>query len=104
MSQGVEVIENLDDETSLDQAKDIVVKRRGIPMLSHDEGKIKREEGNIKTNPNGLICDGRQVLSDDKNTQRETNYALGISLPCAEFDMCHKCQSAKAVDDVEGYL
>lgn len=101
ISQGVEVIENLDDDTSLEQAKDIVAKRRGIPMLSHDEGKKKREEGNIKTNPNGLTCNGQQVISDGKNTQRETNYALGINLPCAEFDMCHKCQSAKAVDDIE---
>ncbi|MCE7598082.1 hypothetical protein [Vibrio fluvialis] len=101
ISQGVEVIENLDDDMSLEQAKDIVAKRRGIPMLSHDEAKKKREEGNIKTNPNGLTCNGQQVISDGKNTQRETNYALGINLPCAEFDMCHKCQSAKAVDDVE---
>ncbi|MCY9876636.1 hypothetical protein OTK59_08710 [Vibrio natriegens] len=101
ISQSVEVVENLDDDTNLEQAKDIVAKRRGIPILSHDEAKKKREEGNIKTNPNGLTCNGQQVISDGKNTQRETNYALGINLPCAEFDMCHKCQSAKAVDDVE---
>lgn len=101
ISQSVEVIENLDDDTSLEQAKDIVAKRRGIPILSHDEAKKKREEGNIKTNPNGLTCNGQQVISDGKNTQRETNSALGINLPCAEFDMCHKCQSAKAVDDIE---
>ncbi|MBF4269859.1 hypothetical protein EAY71_23645, partial [Vibrio anguillarum] len=30
ISQSIEVIEKLDDETSLEQAKDIVVKRRGI--------------------------------------------------------------------------
>ncbi|EKO3867072.1 hypothetical protein P0E20_000997 [Vibrio harveyi] len=101
ISQSVEVIENLDDDTSLEQAKDIVAKRRGISMLSHDEAKKRREEGNTKTNPNGLTCNGQQVIRDGKNTQRETNYALGINLPCAEFDMCHKCQSAKAVDDVE---
>ncbi|MBY6198837.1 hypothetical protein [Vibrio hangzhouensis] len=101
ISQGVEVIENLDDDTSLEQAKDIVAKRRGIPVLSHDEAKKKHEEGNIKTHPNGLTCNGQQVINDGKNTQREANYALGINLPCAEFDMCHKCQSAKAVDDVE---
>ena len=100
ISQGLEVIENLDDETSLEQAKDIVVKKRGIPILSHDEGKRIRAEG-AKTNPNGLVCNGQQAISDGKNTQRETNYAIGINLPCAEFDMCHKCQSAKAVDDVE---
>ncbi len=101
LSQGLEVIQNLDDETSLEQAKDIVVKRLGIPMLSHDEWKKKRTAGNAKTNPNGLTCNGQQAISDGKNTQRETNYAVGISLPCAEFDMCYKCQSAKAVDDVE---
>ena len=101
LSQSMEVVETLDNDTSLEQAKDIVAKRRGIPMLSHDEGKKMREKGKIKTNPNGLICDGRQVLDGGKNTQRETNYALDMSLPCAEFDMCHKCQSAKAVDDVE---
>ncbi|WP_316674677.1 hypothetical protein [uncultured Tolumonas sp.] len=100
LSQGLEVIQNLDNETSLEQAKDVVVKRRGIPILSHDEGKRMRAEG-AKTNPNGLVCNGQQAISDGKNTQRETNYAVGISLPCAEFDMCYKCQSAKAVDDVE---
>ncbi|MBF4249857.1 hypothetical protein EAY15_06740, partial [Vibrio anguillarum] len=101
ISQSIEVIEKLDDETSLEQAKDIVVKRRGIPMLSHHEWKKKRTAGNAKTNPNGLTCNGQQDISDGKNTQRETNYAVGLSLPCAEFDMCYKCQSAKAVDDVE---
>ena len=100
ISQGLEVIENLDNETSLEQAKDVVVKRRGIPILSHDEGKRMRADG-AKTNPNGLVCNGQQAISDGKNTQRETNYVIGINLPCAEFDMCHKCQSAKAVDDVE---
>ncbi len=95
LSQSIEVIENLFDN-SLKQAKDAVAKRRGIPMLTYEEGKKKR-----KTNPNGIACDGKQVMIDGKNTQRETNYALGVDLPCAEFDMCHKCQSAKAVDDVD---
>ena len=101
ISQGMEIIENLDDGTSLEQAKGIVAKRRGIPMLSHDEAKKKREEDNIRTNPNGLTCNGKQAIIDGKNTQRETNYTLSVDLPCAEFDMCHKCQSAKAVDNVE---
>ncbi|KIP79644.1 hypothetical protein SN11_00640 [Vibrio harveyi] len=95
LSQGIEVIENLIDN-DLEQAKDAVAKRRGIPMLTYEEGEKKR-----KTNPNGIACDGKQVMIDGKNTQRETNYALGEDLPCAEFDMCHKCQSAKAVDDVD---
>ncbi|PCD85441.1 hypothetical protein [Vibrio mediterranei] len=95
ISQSIEVIENLFDN-NLEQAKDAVAKRRGIPMLTYEEGELKR-----KTNPNGIACNGKQVIVDGKNTQRETNYALGIDLPCAEFDMCHKCQSAKAVDEVD---
>ncbi|ARO99233.1 hypothetical protein K08M3_23040 [Vibrio alginolyticus] len=95
LSEGIEVIENLFDN-GLEQAKDAVAKRRGIPMLTCEEGEKKR-----KTNPNGIACDGKQVMIDGKNTQRETNYALGVDLPCAEFDMCYKCQSAKAVDDVD---
>ncbi len=94
LSQGIEVIENLFGD-NLEQVKDAVAKRRGIPMLTYEEGEKKR-----KTNPNGIACDGKQVMIDGKNTQRETNYALGVDLPCAEFDMCHKCQSAKAVDEV----
>lgn len=94
LSQGIEVIGNLFDN-DLEQAKAAVAKRRGIPMLTYEEGEKKR-----KTNPNGIACDGKQVMIDGKNTQRETNYALGVDLPCAEFDMCHKCQSAKAVDEV----
>ncbi|NOI47061.1 MULTISPECIES: hypothetical protein [Vibrio] len=101
LSQSMEVVENLNGDTSLEQAKDIVVKRRGIPMLSHDEGKKMCEEGSAKTNPNGLLCNGKQVISEGKNTQRKTNHALGANLPCAEFDMCYKCQSAKALDDIE---
>jgi len=95
LSQGIEVIENLFDN-DFEQAKDAVAKRRGIPILTYEEGEKKR-----KTNPNGITCDGKQVMNDGKNTQRETNYALGADLPCTEFDMCHKCQSAKAVDDVD---
>ncbi|MEF1338078.1 hypothetical protein REH81_15035, partial [Vibrio rotiferianus] len=95
LSQGIEVIGNLFDN-DLEQAKAAVAKRRGIPMLTYEEGEKKR-----KTNPNGIACDGKQVMIDGKNTQRETNYALGADLPCAEFDMCYKCQSAKAVDDVD---
>lgn len=95
LSQGIEVIENLFDN-NLEQAKDAVAKRRGIPMLTCEEGEKKR-----KTNPNGIACNGKQVIIDGKNTQRETNYALDVDLPCAEFDMCHKCQSAKAVDEVD---
>ncbi len=95
LSQGIEVIGNLFDN-DLEQAKDAVAKRRGIPMLTYEEGEKKR-----KTNPNGIACDGKQVMIDGKSTQRETNYALGVDLLCSEFDMCHKCQSAKAVDDVD---
>ncbi|CAK3154572.1 Integrase [Vibrio crassostreae] len=95
LSQGIEVIENLFNN-DLEQAKGAVAKSRGIPMLTYEEGEKKRE-----TNPNGIACDGKQVMIDGKNTQRETNYALGVDLPCAEFDMCHKCQSAKAVNDVD---
>ncbi|WP_348225533.1 hypothetical protein [Vibrio parahaemolyticus] len=95
LSQGIEVIENLFDN-NLEQAKDAVAKRRGIPMLTCEEGEKKR-----KTNPNGIACNGNQVIIDGKNTQRETNYTLGVCLPCVEFDMCHKCQSAKAVDEAD---
>lgn len=98
-SQGIEVLQNLNDETNVEQAKAIVSKRRGIPMLSHDEAKKMHEES-IKTNPNGLVCNGQQVI-DGKNTQRATNHKLGLNLPCTEFDMCHKCQSAKAVNETE---
>ncbi|PMO65393.1 hypothetical protein BCT06_00565 [Vibrio breoganii] len=95
LSQGIEVIENLFDN-DLEQAKDAVAKRRGIPMLTYEGGEKKR-----KTNPNGIACDGKQAIIDGKNTQRETSHALGVDLPCAEFDMCHKCQSAKAIDEVD---
>ena len=101
VSQGLEVLQILDDETNLEQAKTVVAKTHGIPMLSHDEWKKKREEGNAKTNPNGITCNGQQITIDGKNTQRETNHVVGVSLPCAEFDICYKCQSAKAVDDIE---
>ncbi|MFV8461250.1 hypothetical protein ACNO7T_08865 [Vibrio campbellii] len=99
--QALQVIQKIDNEIDLEHAKNIVVKKLGIPMLSHDEWKKKHTTGSAKTTPNGLTCDGQQIISGGKNTQQETNRAVGIALPCAEFDMCYKCQSAKAVDDVE---
>ena len=101
VSYGLEVLQNIEDESGLDQAKATVVKRRGIPMYSHDEWMKKRATGHVTTNPNGLTCNGQQVMNSGKNTQQETNHAVGLSLPCAEFDMCYKCQSAKAVDDTD---
>jgi hypothetical protein len=26
---------------------------------------------------------------------------MGVKLPCTEYDMCYKCKSAKAVDEVQ---
>ena len=95
------MIEQLNEDTELEQAKTIVADKLGITMLTHDEWKKKQEEERVKTNPNGIHCNGQQSIVGGKNTQRKTNNAVGLSLPCAEFDMCHKCQSAKAVDEVQ---
>lgn len=101
VSQGLEVLQNLDSTTVLEQAKAVVKNRRGILMLSHDDWKKKNATANANTNPNGLTCNGQQAISEGRSTQRETNRAAGVTLPCVEFDMCYKCQSAKAVDDIE---
>ncbi|CAK2645369.1 conserved hypothetical protein [Vibrio crassostreae] len=101
ISQALQVIEQLNEDTELEQAKTIVADKLGITMLTHDEWKKKQEEERVKTNPNGIHCNGQQSIVGGKNTQRKTNNAVGLSLPCAEFDMCHKCQSAKAVDEVQ---
>lgn len=101
ISQAIQVIEQLYDDTSLEQAKEMVTAKLGISMLTHDEWQKKKEEENAKTNPNGINCNGQQSIVGGKNTQRETNNAMSLKLPCAEYDMCHKCQSAKAIDDVQ---
>jgi hypothetical protein len=101
ISQAIQVIEQLDESTNLEQAKGIVIAKLGIPMLTHDEWQKKQEKENAKTNPNGINCNGKQSIKDGKSTQHETNNAMGFKLPCAEYDMCYKCQSAKAVDDVQ---
>ncbi|HDY7974294.1 TPA: hypothetical protein RQK67_004387 [Vibrio vulnificus] len=101
ISQAMQVMEQLGEDTSLEQAKAMVVSKLGITMLTHDEWKKKQEEERARTNPNGIHCDGQQSIAGGKNTQRETNNAMGLTLPCAEYDMCYKCQSAKAVDDVQ---
>lgn len=101
ISQAIQVVEQQGEGMSLKQAKDIVAVKLGIPMLTHDEWQKIKEEESAKTNPNGLNCNGQQSINGGKNTQRETNNSMGLLLPCAEYDMCHKCQSAKAIDDVQ---
>lgn len=101
ISQAIQVMEHLDEETNLEQAKVMVVAKLGITMLPHDEWKKKQEEERAKINPNGIYCNGNQSIVSGKNTQRKTNNAMGFALPCAEYDMCYKCQSAKAVDAVQ---
>tara|TARA_R110002050_G_scaffold112490_2_gene226746 strand:- start:3969 stop:6326 length:2358 start_codon:yes stop_codon:yes gene_type:complete len=101
ISQALQVMELLDEYTGLEQAKEIVAAKLGITMLTHDEWKKKQEEERAKTNPNGIFCNGKQNIAGGKNTQRETNNAMKLQLPCAEYDMCHKCQSAKAVDETQ---
>jgi hypothetical protein len=100
ISQAIKVIEQLNENTSFEQAKEIVIAKLGVPMLTHDEWKKKQEEENAKTNPNGINCNGLQNINGGKSTHNETNNAIGLKLPCAEYDMCYKCQSAKAVDDI----
>jgi hypothetical protein len=101
ISQAIKVIEHLSEYTSLEQAKTLVTANLGITMLAHDEWKKKRVVERAKTNPNGIHCNGQQNIAGGKNTQSKTNKAIKLPLPCAEYDMCHKCQSAKAVDEVQ---
>ena len=101
ISQAMQVIENFREDKSLEQAKTMVVAKLGIAMLTHDEWKKKQEEERVITNPNGIHCNGHQNIKGTKNKQLETNSALGLKLPCAEYDMCYRCQSAKAVDEVQ---
>ena len=101
ISQAIQVVEQLKEDMSLKKSKEIVAVKLGIPMLTNDEWQNKKEAGNAKTNPNGINCNGQQSINDGKKTQRETNNAIGLILPCAEYDICHKCKSAKAVDDVQ---
>lgn len=100
-SQALQVMEQLNDDTGLEQAKEVVTVTLGITMLAHDEWKKKQEEERAKTNPNGIHCNGQQSIASGKNTQRETNNAMKLQLPCAEYDMCHKCQSAKSVNETQ---
>lgn len=99
ISQAIQVMEHLEED--LEQAKVKVAARLGITMLAHDEWKKKQEEERSKTNPNGIYCNGQQSIAGGKNTQSKTNNGMKLQLPCTEYDMCHKCQSAKAVDETQ---
>jgi hypothetical protein len=101
LSQGIQVLEQLAKRRSLDEAKEYVATKHAIPMLTHDEWLENKKVNKAKTNPNGITCNGQQSLEEGKDYQRETNNAMGVKLPCAEYDMCYKCKSAKAVDDVQ---
>ncbi|OMO32257.1 hypothetical protein BH582_10940 [Vibrio sp. 10N.222.47.A9] len=101
ISQAIQVMQNLSEDKSLGQAKSEVTTRLGITMLAHDEWRKKQQHEKAKTNPNGVHCNGQQSIMDGKNTQRETNNSMKLILPCTEYDMCYKCQSARAVDEVQ---
>ncbi|MDH5904637.1 hypothetical protein L8S00_14630 [Vibrio splendidus] len=101
ISQALQVMELLDKDTEVEQAKEVIATKLGIPILAHDEWKKKQAEERAKTTPNGIYCNGQQNIAGGKSTQRETNNAMKLQLPCTEYDMCHKCQSAKAVDETQ---
>lgn len=101
VSQAIQVMEQLNEDMGLEHAKKTVAAKLGIPILAHDEWKKKQEEERAKTNPNGIHCNGQQNIQGGRNTQRKTNNAMRLALPCAEYDMCYKCGSAKAVDEVQ---
>jgi len=101
LSQGIQVLEQLAKGSTVDEGKKYVAAKHAIPMLTHDEWLKKKKENKAKTNPNGITCNGQQSIKGGKNSQRETNNAMGVKLPCAEYDMCYKCKSAKAVDEVQ---
>lgn len=95
LSEAIEVLENIAKGNSLTKAKDTVKEKLVVEMLTHDEWKKNRKPAN----PNGITCDGQQILRGGGSTQKFTNKAVKHNLPCAEFDMCFKCKSAKAVDE-----
>jgi hypothetical protein len=95
LSQAIQVLERIAAGNSLEQSKEQVKEKLRINMLTHDEW-LKNK---VITNPNGVACGGKQVLKEGKNTQRSTNKFMRQELSCSEYDMCHKCKSAKAVDE-----
>ncbi len=101
ISQAMQTAELITEMSKLPQAKQTIAKRLKIPILTHDEWQERKRQNEAKTNPNGTVCNGKQDLMNGKNTQNSTNYAIGAKLPCAEYDMCYKCKSAKAVDEVQ---
>lgn len=101
LSQGIQVLEQIAKGFNLDEAKKYIAAKHCIPMLTHDEWQEKKKENKAKTSPNGITCNGKKIIEGGKSSQNETNKAMGVKLPCAEYDMCYKCKSARAVDDVQ---
>ena len=95
ISQAIKVLQRIAKGDSLDDAKLAVCHEMKIEMLAHDKWLKSKEV----SNPNGLHCNGEQYLTRGKKRQRETNKALGVDLPCSEFDMCYLCKSAKGIDE-----
>lgn len=101
LSQGVQVLELIAKGSALDEAKEEFAAKHVIPMLAYDEYLKLKSKNNAHSNPNGIVCNGKQDIDGGKNTQKDTNRAMGAELPCTEYDMCYKCKSAKAVNGVE---
>lgn len=93
--QSVMILENIAAGDSLELAKEQTRIQLGIPMLTYNEWL----EAKSKTNPNGIACNGIQDMKTGNSTQKKTNKKIGKNLPCAEFDMCYKCKSARSIDE-----
>lgn len=95
ISQAIQVIERIIKGDSIEQAKKTIKEKYKIEMLAYEKWLEKK----IKSNPNGLYCNGVQDLVHGNKTQRATNKSLKQKLPCAEYDMCYLCRSAKGIDE-----
>lgn len=96
MSQALQCLEHIVSGDVVEDAKEKVRNKLKIPMLTHDE-YVKNK---IKTMPNGMTCNGKQELTSGKKTQVAANKKIGKNRPCASFDQCYRCKSAKAVNEV----
>lgn len=103
ISQSLQVIEELRLTKNIDIAKEKVLAKNNIEVLSYDEYSNRRKSTNI----NGVYCEGESSVRNYRATNKIIEKA-GIFnenilelLSCYEYDICFSCKSAKLVDDVD---
>tara|TARA_R110001583_G_scaffold192800_1_gene359802 strand:- start:3971 stop:6310 length:2340 start_codon:yes stop_codon:yes gene_type:complete len=103
LSEGINIIENLSKGNNIDEAKEAVIIRNKLSVLSYDEFIETKKPSNI----NGIFCSDSKPSGEALIAHRASlkysdklDVADDTSIKCYQYDLCPLCKSAMPVEDV----